>query len=71
LIPLLFVLVITLWSLTNLAVLNFRAGHGFDASMLNAIAAAALVLLAIFLAIAAFIRLRTDTRGKLTLGMEF
>lgn len=71
LIPLLFVLVITLWSLTNLAVLNFRAGHALDASMVNAIAAASLVLLAIFLAIAAFIRLRTETRGNLTLGMEF
>lgn len=71
LIPLLFVLVITLWSLTTLAVLNFRAGHGLDASMINAIAAAALVLLAIFLAIAAFIRLRSETRGNLTLGMEF
>ena len=71
LIPLLFVLVITLWSLANLAVLNFRAGHGLDASMVNALASAALVLLAIFLAIAAFIRLRTEGRGNLTLGMEF
>ena len=71
LIPLLFVLTITLWSLTNLAFQNFRAGHGLDSTMLNGIAAAALVLLAIFLAVAAFFKLRTESRANLSLGVEF
>jgi len=71
LIPLLFVLTITLWSLTNLAVQNFRAGHGLDSTMLNGIAAAALVLLAVFLAVAAFFKLRTESRANLSLGVEF
>ncbi len=44
LIPMLFVLTITLWSLGSLVVLNLRAGRGLDPTMLNGLAAAALVV---------------------------
>jgi carbon starvation protein len=65
LLPMLFVLAITLWSLTKLTIANFRTAHGLDISMLNGLAAAALILLALFLAVTALIKLRSERKGSL------
>ena len=62
LLPLLFVLTITLWSLGGLVVGNLRVGHGLDTSMINAITAIALIALAVFLALTALVKLRTERR---------
>jgi carbon starvation protein len=62
LVPMLFVLTITLWALTTFAVGNFRLSKGFDIQFVNAVASAALVLLALYLAFAALMKLRGDRR---------
>lgn len=63
LLPLLFVLTITLWSLTKLVISNLRVGHGLDISMINAITAFALIVLAAYLAVTALIKLRSERRS--------
>jgi carbon starvation protein len=60
LVPMLFVLVITLWALSALAVGNLRVSRGLDIQLVNALASAALVCLAVYLAVAALLRLRRD-----------
>ena len=67
LVPMLFVLVITLWALAKLTLANFVASRGFDVAMINAIAAGSLICLAIYLVIRALITLRED-RGAATLA---
>lgn len=66
--PMIFVLVITLWALVSLVIGNLRItkiGTGqFDIELINAIAAAALVLLALYLAVLALLRIRSDRRGE-------
>lgn len=49
LVPMLFVLVITLWALVQLFVINLRAAAGGSAAIMNACAAAAFIVLALFL----------------------
>lgn len=70
LLPMIFVLVITLWALVSLVIGNLRItriGTGVvDIELINAIAAAALVLLALYLAVVALIKVRGD-RQKGTL----
>ncbi|MDQ3134805.1 MAG: carbon starvation protein A [Acidobacteriota bacterium] len=61
--PMLFVLTITLWALTKLAIGNLRASNGFDIKLVNAVSAAVLVMLALYLAVMALIKLRGE-RGK-------
>ncbi|MGH9936547.1 MAG: carbon starvation CstA family protein, partial [Blastocatellia bacterium] len=51
--PMLFVLTITLWALAKLTIANFRAASGMDVARMNGLAAAALILLAIFLVVTA------------------
>jgi hypothetical protein len=58
-----FVLVITLWALSAMVVGNLRATRGLDVELVNAVASAALVLLALYLAVAALLKLRNDRRG--------
>lgn len=65
LLPLLFVLTITLWSLAKLVVGNLRAGNGLDVPTINGLTAAALIGLALYLAVTAVIKLRTEQRGGL------
>jgi carbon starvation protein len=60
LLPMLFVLTITLWALTKLAIGNFQDSAGVDVKMFNGIAAMALVSLAIFLIITALLKLRNE-----------
>jgi len=66
LIPMLFVLIMTLWSLVTLTISNFRAAQGLDIAMINAISAAALIVLALYLAVSALIKVSTTERtGRL------
>jgi hypothetical protein len=61
----LFVLTITLWALCKLAYGNLRASNGFDIKLVNAIASAALVLLATYLALTALVKLRGERKSSL------
>jgi len=70
LLPMIFVLVITLWALISLVIGNLRItriGTGqLDIELINAIAAAALVILALYLAVVALVKIRGDRqRGTL------
>ncbi len=58
LLPMLFVLVITLWALGELAWGNLHQGQGFSIATVNGIIAICLILLAIYLVICALVRLR-------------
>ncbi len=64
LLPMIFVLVITLWALVALVIGNLRAtkiGAGqLDIELANAFAAASLVILALYLAVVALIKVRRD-----------
>lgn len=61
LLPMLFVLAITLWALTKLVIGNFQAANGVDVKFINGIASLALISLAIYMVIAAFIKLRNES----------
>ena len=63
--PMLFVLTITLWALVRIVIGNLRASAGFDIKLVNAVAAAALVTLAIYLVVTALFRLRGDRKSSL------
>ena len=65
LLPMLFVLVITLWALGTLVVGNFQASNGFDVKFVNGFASLILIGLAIYLVITALIKLRTEKRSEL------
>jgi carbon starvation protein len=60
LVPMIFVLVITLWALGSMVVGNFQASTGFDMRLVNGIASLALILLSIYLAITALMKVRRD-----------
>ena len=64
LLPMLFVLVVTIWALGNLVIGNFHAASGFDVKFINGAASLTLIALAIFLVITALIKLRNDKRAK-------
>ncbi len=71
LVPMIFVLIITLWALVSLVIGNLRitkiASGQIDIELINAIAAAALVTLALYLAALALFRMRSERpRGSLT-----
>jgi carbon starvation protein len=63
--PMLFVLTITLWALIKLVIGNIRLANGFDVKLVNALAAAALVSLALFLAATALVKLRGERNATL------
>ncbi len=63
LLPMLFVLVITLWSLSLLVLGNFRAANGLDIRLVNGVASLALICLAIYLVITAVLKLRRERPG--------
>ncbi|MGI8785600.1 MAG: carbon starvation CstA family protein [Acidobacteriota bacterium] len=65
LLPMIFVLSVTLYALSKLALANFRTAQGLDIAMINAVAATALILLALFLAFSALFKLREERRGSL------
>ena len=63
LVPMVFVLTITLWALGKLAIANLQAAQGLDVALVNALAATALIALAIFLAGSALVRVRMERRA--------
>jgi carbon starvation protein len=65
LLPMSFVLTITLWSLAKLTLANFRAAQGLDIALFNGLSAMALILLALFLAVTALFRLREERKASL------
>lgn len=69
LLPMLFVLVITLWALSGLVIGNFRAANGFDIKFVNGSASLALILLAIYLVVTAILKIRIE-KGKGELAIE-
>ncbi len=64
LLPMLFVLTITLWALGGLVVGNFRAAVGFDIKLVNGFASLALISLAIYLVVTALIKVRAERHGS-------
>ena len=65
LLPMLFVLAITLSALASLVVGNLRAANGFDIKFVNGLASLVLIVLSIYLVITALIKLRGEKRGEL------
>jgi carbon starvation protein len=63
LLPMIFVLTITLWALGKLTWSNLHATQGFDVELLNGVAALLLILLALYLALSAVVKLRGERRG--------
>jgi len=63
LLPMLFVLTITLWALGTLVIGNFQASSGFDVKMINGTAALVLICLAIFLVLSAIARVHYEKRS--------
>ena len=63
LVPMLFVLTITLYALAKMVVGNFQAAAGFDIKFVNGIASSALILLAIYLVVTAVLKLRGERGG--------
>jgi carbon starvation protein len=59
LIPMLFVLTITLWALGTMVYSNLQAAAGLDIKLINGITSGALIILAIFLVVTAWIKSRT------------
>lgn len=64
LIPMLFVLVITLWALGSIVYGNIQATTGFDIKLINALMSAALICLAIFLVVTGLLQLRRRSDGS-------
>ena len=65
LLPMMFVLAITLTALTSLVIGNFRAANGFDIKFVNGLASLVLIVLAIYLVVTALVKLRGEKRGEL------
>ena len=66
LLPMAFVLVITLWALASLALSSLRAARGLDVALLNALSASALIALALFLVTRAALALRRERPARAT-----
>ena len=59
LIPMLFVLTITLWALGSMVYANLESASGFDIKLINGFVSLALIALAVFLVVTAWIKSRT------------
>lgn len=64
LIPMLFVLTMTFWALSKLFIANIRAAHGLSIESINAIAALMLMILALYVAAVALVRIIKDGQEK-------
>lgn len=71
LLPMLFVLTITLWALGALVIGNFRETAGLDIKLVNGAASLALIILAIYLVVTALLKLRRERGGELVPAEEF
>ncbi len=65
LLPMLFVLTLTLWALGSLVYGNFRAANGIDIKFVNGMASLTLIGLAVYLVIVALLKLRSDKQSRL------
>ncbi len=65
LLPMLFVLAVTVTALTRLALANIVRSRGFDIELLNGVASIALLALAIYVVIVALWKLRGERQGTL------
>jgi len=63
LVPMIFVLTITLWALFKLALGNIRASRGLDLELINALTATVLISLALYLAATALTRVLAERQG--------
>lgn len=70
LLPMIFVLTITLWALGKLTWANLMATHGFDVELLNGVAALLLILLALYLAASALVKLRAERNGSRAVPLQ-
>lgn len=70
LLPMLFVLTITLWALGSLVYGNFSAANGFDVKFVNGIASLVLILLAVYLVITAILKVRNEKSGNELIAVE-
>jgi carbon starvation protein len=61
--PMVFVLVMTLWSLGKISLANFQATAGLDVQFFNGLASLSFIVLALYLAITALLKLRIE-RGR-------
>jgi carbon starvation protein len=59
LIPMLFVLVITLWALSSMVYVNLQSASGMDIKLINGLVSLSLIALAVFLVLTAWIKSRT------------
>lgn len=59
LLPMAFVLIITLWALVQLTAANLAISEGVDLALVNAVASASLIVLALYIVLRALITLRT------------
>ncbi len=62
LIPMFFVLVITMWALGLIAITNWQKAQGFDFAMMNSLGSSALVILAIYICIQALFKVLLEKR---------
>ena len=60
LLPMLFVLAITLWALTSIVIGNIQATNWYDIKLINGVMSLALIGLAIFLVITGLLKLRGE-----------
>lgn len=65
--PMIFVLLITMWSLVTLFMSNLRTASGLNIAMVNALSALALILLALYLAASAIWKARQSRRVEAVL----
>jgi len=63
LLPMLFVLVVTLTALTEMALTNFKESQGLDAGLLNSLASISLLILAIYIIVLALLDFRKMKRA--------
>jgi carbon starvation protein len=64
LLPMFFVLAITLWALAKLTIANFRTTSGLDIALVNGVAAITLIVLAMYLLVSALAKLRATRVGE-------
>jgi carbon starvation protein len=63
LLPMIFVLTITLWSLSDMVYANLQMAQGLDVALFNGLASLALILLALFVALTALVKVRAERRS--------
>jgi carbon starvation protein len=63
--PMIFILVMTLWAIGKLMFVYFQSSKGIDIQLFNGLASAALIILALYLAVTALLKLKVERGGKM------